>query len=94
MTTSFQPNRKFPRATAALPLCLIAGLLFSFALVRVNSQNPPAAADKKAHGADGKHHHAAFLVKLRAEHQTKANDNAQNFDAKPPQFPSQQSSCD
>ena len=51
-----------------------------------------AAADKKAHGADGKHEHAAFLVKLRAEHQTKANDDAQNFDANPGQFPSPQSS--
>jgi len=40
-----------------------------------------AAADKKAHGADGEHEHSAFLVKLRAEHQTKTNDNAQDFDA-------------
>ena len=48
MTTSSQTNRKFRRLTTILPLCVCTALLCWLASVHVDSQNAPAAAEKKS----------------------------------------------
>ena len=47
MTTSSQTHRKFRRLTTILSLGVLAALLFWLAPVRVDSQDAPAAAEKK-----------------------------------------------